>query len=56
MIDEDKADEIDLSFAALTKRIKRTLNEEEIEDLMDEINSIVTCHIKFSRSQKTGYR
>ena len=29
MIDEDKSDKIDLAFSALTKRIKRTLNEEK---------------------------
>ena len=54
MIDEDKADEIDLAFATLTKRIKRPLNEEGVEDLMNEINSIATCHIKSSRSKKQG--
>ena len=52
MIDQDKADEIDLAFAALNKRVKRTLNEEELEDLMDKINQIATCHIKASRSKK----
>ena len=54
MIDEDKADEIDLAFAALNKQVKRTLNEEELEDLMDEINQIATHHIKASRSKKQG--
>ena len=54
MIDEDKADEKDLAFAALTKRVKRTLNEEELEDLMDEINQIATHYIKASRSKKQG--
>ena len=54
MIDEDKADEIDLAFTALNKRVKRTLNEEELEDLMDEINQIATCHIKASRLKKQG--
>ena len=54
MIDKDKADEIDLAFAALNKWVKRTLNEEELEDLMDEINQIATHHIKASGSKKQG--
>ena len=44
IIDKDKADEIDLAFAALNKWVKRTLSEEELEDLMDEINQIANSH------------
>lgn len=39
-------DEIDLAFAALSKRIKRALPVELWDDLMDDMNDLVSQHIK----------
>ena len=43
-------DEIDLAFAAISKCMKRSLNEEQQENFMDEINMLVSKHIKLARS------
>ena len=43
-------DEIDLAFASVSKCMKRSLNEKQQENLMDEINSLVSKHIKMARS------
>ena len=43
---EKEQDEIDLALSAVGIRLKKSLNEEEIENAMDEINGIVTRHIK----------
>ena len=45
MLDKDD-DEIDLVFQAWCKRIKRNLNDEETEDLMEELNATVTKHVR----------
>ena len=47
-------DEIDLALAAICKCMKRSLNEEQQENLMDEINMLVSKHIKISRSGGMG--
>ena len=47
-------DEIDLAFAAISKHMKRSLNEEQQENLMDEINILVSKHIKLAKSGRMG--
>ena len=47
-------DEIDLAFTAISKCMKRSLNEEQQENLMDEINMLVSKHIKLARSGRMG--
>ena len=47
-------DEIDLAFAAISKCMKRSLNEEQQENFMDEINMLVSKHIKLARSGRMG--
>ena len=54
---EDKAkeeDEIDMVLGAIGIRIKRSLNEEQQEDLMEEINMVVIRHIKNARTSRPG--
>ena len=45
-------DEIDLVFHAMSKRIKKNLTDEETEDLMEELNSVVTKHVRQARAKK----
>ena len=54
MENSNDEDEIDLAFAAISKHMKRSLNEEQQENLMDEINMLVNKHIKFARSGRVG--
>ena len=54
MENSNDEDEIDLAFAAISKRMKRSLNEEQQENLMDEINMLVSKHIKLARSGRVG--
>ena len=42
MENSNDEDEIDFAFAAISKCMKRTLNEEHQENLMDEINMLVS--------------
>ena len=51
---EKEQDEIDLALSAIGIRLKKSLNEEEIENAMDEINGIVTRHIKNARAKRSG--
>ena len=44
-------DEIDLVFHAMSKRIKKNLTDEETEDLMEELNSVVTKHVRQARAK-----
>ena len=53
MLDKDD-DEIDLVFQAWCKRIKRNLNDEETEDLMEELNATVTRHVRKARAKKNS--
>ena len=54
MENSNDEDEIDLAFAAISKCMKRSLNEEQQENLMDEINMLVSKHIKLARSGRVG--
>ena len=54
MENSNDKDEIDLAFAAISKHMKRSLNEEQQEGLMDEINMLVNKHIKIARSGRMG--
>ena len=47
-------DEIDLVFQAWCKRIKRNLNDEETEDLMEELNATVTKLVRKARAKKNS--
>ena len=51
---EKEQDEIDLALSAIGIRLKKSLNEEQIENAMDEINGIVTRHIKNARAKRFG--
>ena len=53
MLDKDD-DEIDLVFQAWCKRIKRNLNDEETEDLMEELNATVTKHVRKARAKNNS--
>ena len=45
-------DEIDLVFHAMSKRIKKNLTDEETEDLMEELSSVVTKHVRQARAKE----
>ena len=51
---EKEQDEIDLALSAIGIRLKKSLTEEQIENAMDEINGIVTRHIKNARAKRFG--
>ena len=51
---EKEQDEIDLALSAFGIRLKKSLTEEQIENAMDEINGIVTKHIKDARGKRFG--
>ena len=51
---EKEQNEIDLALCAIGIRLKKSLNEEQIENAMDEINDIVTRHIKNARAKRFG--
>ena len=51
---EKEQDEIDLALSAIGIRLKKSLNEEQIENAMDEINGIVTRHIKNATAKRFG--
>ena len=56
---EDKTkenDEIDMALGAIRIRIRRSLNQEQQEDVMKEINMVVNCHIhiKNARASRPG--
>ena len=50
--EEKEQDEIDLALSAIGIRLKKSLTEKQIENAMDEINSIVTKHIKNARAKR----
>ena len=52
--DERGEKEQDLALSAIGIRLKKSLNEEQIENAMDEINGIVTRHIKNARAKRFG--
>ena len=49
---EQEDNEIDLVFHAMSKRIKKNLTDEETEDLMEELNSVVTKHVRQAWAKK----
>ena len=54
---EDKTkedDEIDMALGAIGIRIRRALNQEQQEDVMEEINMVVNRHIKNARASRLG--
>ena len=54
MENSNDEDEIELAFAAIFKCMNRSLNEGQQENLMDEINILVSKHIKLTRSGRMG--
>ena len=54
MENSNDEDDIDLVLAAISKCLKHSLNEEQQENLMDEINMLVSKHIKLARSGRMG--
>ena len=53
MLDQQD-DDIDLYFQSLAKKLKRTLTEGEIDIVMDEINGVVSRHVRQARIKKEG--
>ena len=54
---EDKTkedDEIDMALGAIGIRIRRALNLEQEEDVIEEINMVVNRHIKNARASRLG--
>ena len=54
---EDKTkedDEIDMALGAIGIRVRRSLNQEQQEDVMEEINIVVNWHIKNARASRPG--
>ena len=47
-------DDIDLYFQSLAKKLKRTLTEGDIDNVMDEINGVVSRHVRQARIKKDG--
>ena len=51
---DQEDDDIDLYFQSLAKKLKRTLTEGEIDNVMDEINGVVSRHVRQARIKKRG--
>ena len=51
---DQEDDDIDLYFQSLAKKLKRTLTEGEIDIVMDEINGVVSRHVRQARIKKEG--
>ena len=43
-----------MALGSIATRIKRSLNEEQQEDVMEEINMVVNGHIKNARASRQG--
>ena len=43
-----------MALGAIGIRIRRSLNQEQQEDVMEEINMVVHCHIKNARAIRPG--
>ena len=43
-----------MALGAIGIRIRRSLNQEQQEDVMEEINMVVNCHIKNARASRPG--
>ena len=51
---DQEDDDIDLYFQSLSKILKRTLTEGEIDNVMDEINGVISRHVRQTRIKKEG--
>ena len=51
---DQEDDDIDLYFQSVAKKLKRTLTEGEIDNVMDEINGVVSRHVRQARIKKEG--
>ena len=51
---DQEDDDIDLYFQSLAKKLKRTLTEGEIDNVMDEINGVVSRYVRQVRIKKEG--
>ena len=51
---DQEDDNIDLYFQSLAKKLKRTLTEGEIDIVMNEINGVVSRHVRQARIKKGG--
>ena len=43
-----------MALGAIGIRIRRALNQEQQEDVMEETNMVVNCHIKNARASRPG--
>ena len=51
---DQEDDDVDLYFQSLSKKLKRTLTEGEIDNVMNEINGVVSRHVRQARIKKEG--
>ena len=47
---DQEDDDIDLYFQSLSKKLKRTLTEGEIDNVMDEIKGVISRHVRQART------
>ena len=46
---DDDEDEVSLALASIGKRIKKSLNDAEVDAVLDELNEVVRCHVRTAR-------
>ena len=55
--DAEDDDEVSLALASIGKRIKKTLKEGQVDAVIDELNEVVSRHVRVVRSSKVvGYQ
>ena len=53
--DDDK-DEVSLALASIGKCIKKSLNDAQVDAVLDELNEVVGCHVSTARGGDMGYQ
>ena len=51
---DQEDDDIDLYFQSVAKKLKRTMTEGEIDNVINEINGVVSRHVRQARIKKEG--
>ena len=46
---DDDEDEVSLALASIGKRIKKSLNDAQVDAVLDELNEVVRCHVRTAR-------
>ena len=53
---DDDEDEVSLALASIGKRIKKLLNDAQVEAILDDLNEVVGHHVRTARgSGVMGY-